>query len=80
MTGQSHKKRFVVIYEIINRGVALDGSGGGLQKRGETRFQKKFHPFGPLTVAGDQGPVFVTLCTFYMPLESVHLKLFHEGF
>ncbi len=26
MTEQSHKKRFVVIYEIINRGVALEGN------------------------------------------------------
>lgn len=35
--------------------------------------------FLPLTVAGQRGG-FVTLCTFYMQLESVHLKLFHEGF
>lgn len=57
-TEQSHKKRLVVNYEIINRGVALgDGNrGGGLQKRGDES-RRKFHPcvLGPLTVAGDLG-------------------------
>lgn len=57
MTEQSHKKRFTVIYEIINRGVALaDGNRGGVQTHEDTRVQKKFNPFlGPLTVAGDLG-------------------------
>ncbi len=49
MTEQSHKKRFVVIYEIINRGVALgDGNRGGLLKQEDTRVQKTFHLFWAL--------------------------------
>lgn len=81
MTEQSHKKRFVVIYEIINRGVALgDGSRGGLQKQEETRAEEMSSVSGPSDCSRRPGEIFVTLCTFYMPLESVNLKLFHEGF
>lgn len=80
MTEKSHKKRFLgVIYEIIDGGVAL----GDVQGTWETP-DSVFGEGVPLTVAGDRGRGreggFVSLCTFYMLRESVHLKLFHHGF
>lgn len=57
MTEQSHKKRFTVIYEIKNRGVAL-GDGNRSVKTPESG--RNFIRFG--TVAGG---IFVTLCTFF---------------
>lgn len=49
MTEQSHKKRLTVIYEIINRGVALaDGNRGGVQTHEDARVQMKFSPFWAL--------------------------------
>lgn len=67
MTEKSHKKRSVVIYEIKNGGVALEGA-------------EEVPSVRPSDCSRRPGAVFVTLCTFFMPLESVNLKLFHEGF
>lgn len=77
MTEQSHKKRFTVIYEIINRGVAL-GDGNRSEKTPESR--GNFIRFRPSDCSRRPGGIFVTLCTFYMPLESVNLSYFMKDF